>query len=575
MRQEATPFTPRSSDKKAIAEFVDKLEAFERGEIGPDQFRAFRLTRGVYGQRQTDSQMIRVKIPFGLLGAEQLEALADVAERFGHGLGHVTTRQNVQFHFVKMSDAETVMLRLDQAGLTTRDACGNTARTVTACERAEVCGDSPFDVSPYAEALTRYFLRHPLSGTLPRKFKSAFSGCASDCAFAQINDLGFLAKVQDGQPGFRVVCAGGLSTSPQAAITLHDFVPAAEIGRVGEAILRLFDRLGNRDNKHRARLKYVVRKLGEAKFRETYEAVRAEVDAEATGELKLPEAPARTPAPKVPAPDTRPVGYLPWRASAVVDQRQDGYAAVYVRLFLGDLTAQAMRGLARVVNRFGDGSLRLTIDQNLLLPWVHKESLPALFVELEALGLTRAGIHTARDVLSCPGASSCALAVTSSRSLGRAIAERLEAEDAASLSAVGQTSIKISGCPHSCGQHHVADVGFHGAAKSFSGTTVPVYQLHLGGGVDATGARFGKQVVKIIARRVPEAVVLLMQLFEADKQEGERASDFFRRVDPKKVIAHLAPLAGPPDTGDVATEQFDIGESRGFVLDTKEGECAA
>jgi len=223
------------------------------------------------------------------------------------------------------------------------------------------------------------------------------------------------------------------------------------------------------------------------------------------------------------------------------------------------------------VNQFGDGSLRLTIDQNLLLPWVHTSSLPALYVELSKLGMTKAGIHTAHDVLSCPGASSCALAVTSSKSLAGAISERLASEDARALEAIAETSIKISGCPHSCGQHHVADIGFHGAAKTFGGTTVPVYQLHLGGGVGADGARFGKQVVKIIARRVPDAVVVLMKLYEAERSEGETASHFFRRVDPKRVIAALADLAGPPESA----EAFDVGQSTGFQLETKEGECAA
>ncbi|HWL87859.1 MAG TPA: nitrite/sulfite reductase, partial [Polyangiaceae bacterium] len=290
---EHAPYLPRYSDPKDIEDFVTQLEAFEQSRISPENFRTFRLQRGVYGQRQSDVQMIRVKIPYGLVGAAQLEALADVADRYAHGIGNVTTRQNVQFHFVQMKDVEPAMRRLDEAGLTTREACGNTARTVTACEVAEVCKTAPFDVSPYAEALTRYFLRHPLSGGLPRKFKTAFSGCAHDCAMAQINDMGFIAKLKDGEPGFTVVCAGGLSTSPQAAIVLHEFVHPGEIARVGEAILRLFHRLGNRDNKHRARLKYVLRKLGEAKFRETYAQIRAEVDAEAAGELKLPEAPGR------------------------------------------------------------------------------------------------------------------------------------------------------------------------------------------------------------------------------------------------------------------------------------------
>ena len=563
---------PRFSNPKDIDDFVEKLEAFERGELGPDQFRAFRLTRGVYGQRQDDEQMIRVKIPAGLIGKEQLEALADVGDRYARGLGHLTTRQNVQFHFVKMKDAEAALRRLDEAGLTTREACGNSVRTVTACEVAEVCSGAAFDVTPYAEGLTRLFLRHPMSGSLPRKFKVAFSGCARDCAYGAINDLGFVAEVRDGERGFKVLAAGGLSTTPQAALTLHEFVPAAEIGRVGEAILRVFFHMGNRENKHRARLKYVLRKLGEAGFREAYGRHRAAVDAEAAGELKLPEVPQRTPAPPVvdgapPAP-----GYLAWRAASVVDQKQDGYAAVYARLFLGDMTTAQMRALGDVIERFGDGTLRLTIDQNLLIPWVDGRSLPALHRALDALGLARLGIHTANDVTSCPGASSCNLAVTASRPLAAAIAERLDQADARELAAIRGTTIKISGCPNSCGQHHVADLGFHGGAKHVSGTTIPVYQLHLGGGVGADGARFGRQVVKIVARRVPDAVVALMRLYDAERQEGETPSAFFRRVDPKRVTATLGDLV---TAAPVETDRFDIGETQGFQVDTKDGECAA
>jgi len=255
-------FLPKFSDKGDIDEFVGKLEAFEAGEINAEQFRTFRLLRGVYGQRQSDVQMFRIKIPFGLLGPEQLVAIADVADKYSRGFCHVTTRQNIQLHFLKLSDCEAVMHRLDEAGMTSREACGNSVRNVTACELAEVCAHAPFDVSPYAEAIVRLFLRGPLSAGLPRKFKIAFSGCGRDCAFGAIHDIGFIAKVVDGQRGFKVYAAGGLSTTPQAATTLHEFVPAAEIGRVGEALIRLFHDLGNRDNKSRARLKYVLRKLG-------------------------------------------------------------------------------------------------------------------------------------------------------------------------------------------------------------------------------------------------------------------------------------------------------------------------
>jgi sulfite reductase beta subunit-like hemoprotein len=567
-------FLPKFSDKRDIEEFVQKLGAFERGELTPDQFRSYRLLRGVYGQRQSDVQMIRVKIPFGQVGPEQMHAIADVADRYSRGYGHVTTRQNVQLHFVKLSDAEAAQRRLDEAGLTTREACGNSVRTVTACAQAGVCSGAAFDVTPYAEAITRHFLRHPLSGSLPRKFKIAFSGCESDCAFGAIHDVGFIAQVKDGQRGFKVLAAGGLSTTPQAAIVLHEFIPAGEMLRVGEALVRLFHALGNRDNKARARMKYVLRKLGEETFRAKYQEQRAAIDAEAFAELTLPAPSGNTPAPPVelPADGSQPEGYLAWRSTNVIDQVQEGYAAAYVRLFLGDITSTQLRQLAEIVPRFGDGTMRFTVDQNILVPWVDKKSLPALYVALREIGLSLGNVHTALDVTSCPGAESCNLAVTSSRNVSRAIAERLAGADVAGASGLAGTTIKVSGCPNSCGQHHVADIGWHGAAKHVKGTTFPMYQLHLGGGVDGNGARFGRQVVKVVARRVPDAVAVLVKLFESDHEPGETPARFFVRVDPKRVVAAL---------GDIATaapepqEQTDIGEETGFHVAIGAGECAA
>ncbi|MBX3552203.1 MAG: nitrite/sulfite reductase, partial [Pseudolabrys sp.] len=388
---------PRFSDPRDVDEFVSTLERYEQGELSPEQFRAFRLLRGVYGQRQDGFQMMRVKIPFGRLDSRALEALADVGERWSRGFGHVTTRQNVQFHFLRMTDVEAAMRRLDEAGLTTREACGNSVRAVTACELAEICDGAPFDVTPYAEAITRLFLGHPLSSSLPRKFKIAFSGCASDCAKAAIHDLGFIAKVENGERGFKIVAAGGLSSSPQNALVLHEWVRAAEIGRAGEAIVRLFHRLGNRDNRHRARLKYVLKKLGEQGFREAYASVRAEVDAEAAAELALPPPADRAPAPAVVEPAPKSSSYLAWRSTSVVDARDPAYVGAYVRLRLGDATSEELRALGRIADELGDGTVRLTIDQNVLIPWVDKRSVPALFARLEAAGLARLDLHTARD----------------------------------------------------------------------------------------------------------------------------------------------------------------------------------
>ena len=565
---------PRFSDPKDVDEFVEKLEAFERGDIGPDQFRAFRLLRGVYGQRQDGSQMIRVKIPFGRLDENALVALADVADRFSRGFGHVTTRQNVQFHFVKMSDVETLMRRLDDAGLTTREACGNSVRAVTACELAEVCSGAPFDVTPYAEAITRWFLRHPLSASLPRKFKIAFSGCRSDCAKAAIHDLGFIAEVRNGEKGFKIVAGGGLSASPRNALVIHEWTRASEIGRAGEAIVRLFHKLGNRENKARARLKYVLKKLGDDGFRAAYAEARAEVDAEATAELSEPPAPLRAPSPPLDATDVQndKAAYFAWRAASVVDQKQDGYVAVYVRLLLGDVTSAEMRELGRLASTVGDGTIRLTIDQNLLIPWVDKRSLPALYTRLAKAGLARLDLHTARDVTSCQGADTCNLAVTSSRGLARAITEKLETEGLGAHGDAAKTLIKVSGCPNSCGQHHIADLGFHGGAKNTGDGAVPVYQLHLGGGVDARGARFGRQVVKVLAKRVPDVVVRLLKLYEQERYADETPAAFFERLDGKRVVAALGDLVTAPPT---AEERTDVGETAGFLVHAGAGECAA
>jgi sulfite reductase (ferredoxin) len=566
-------FLPKFSDPRDIDEFVGKLEAFEKGEMNPEQFRSFRLLRGVYGQRQTDVQMFRIKIPYGLVGAEQLLAVADVTDQYSRGFGHVTTRQNIQLHFVKLSDSEAIMRRLAETGLTTREACGNSVRTVTACELAEVCSDAAFDVTPYAEAVTRLFLRGPISASLPRKFKIAFSGCGTDCAFGAIHDVGFIAQIRDGQQGFKVYAAGGLSTTPQAALTLHEFVPAAEIGRVGEALLRLFHAHGNRENRSRARMKYVLRKVGEEKFRALYAEYRAQVDAEAAAELHVTSGPRNTPFPVVSDGDgAQAPGYLAWRTSNVLAQRQEGYSAAYIRLFLGDITSAQMRALAAILGRFGDGTARLTVDQNILVPWVANGSLPSLYRALREVGLARTGVHTASDVTACPGAESCNLAVTSSRNVAKAISERLELPDVAHAAGMADTTIKISGCPNSCGQHHIADIGWHGAVKNVNGVAYPMYQLHLGGGVDESGAKFGRQVVKVVARRLPEAVALLVKLYDAERIDGESPAIFFRRIDPKRVVAALGELASAAPT---QGEEIDVGEQAGFHVAIGAGECAA
>ncbi|MBK8697874.1 MAG: nitrite/sulfite reductase [Deltaproteobacteria bacterium] len=528
MTQMTSPFLPRFSDPGDIDEFVSTLGRFERGELSAEDFRRYRLTRGVYGQRQTDVQMLRVKIPQGVLAPASLEALAEVAERFGHGHGNVTTRQNVQFHFVQMAHVETAMRRLDEAGLTTREACGNTVRTVTADPLAGVCNHGTFDVTPYGEAITRFFLRSAWANSLPRKFKIALGYEPGDTAMAGIHDIGLIARVREGKRGFLMRVAGGLSTSPQAAIVFHEFLPEERLLDACEAVNRVFDRTGNRDNKHRARLKYVLRKMGHEPFlaalHEEYAAVLARGGTPL--DLSVATAPPTPPPPATTddAPSTRGPGYLLWRGGNTVAQDQPGYHAVLIRLALGAVTATQLRALSKLVTDFADGSLRTSIEQNLVLRWVPTHRLPALHSALDAIGLAKPGARTVADVTTCPGAETCNLAVTASRQVGAAISARLES-DVALLPAVktaAATVIKVSGCPNSCGQHHIADIGWHGAARKVGDRTAPVYQLHLGGGFDENGARFGRQIVKIPARRVAEAVARLVQLYADEKAEGRR-----------------------------------------------------
>jgi sulfite reductase (ferredoxin) len=575
-----SPYLPRFSDPGDIDEFVSTLGRFERGEISSEDFRRYRLTRGVYGQRQTDVQMLRVKIPQGVLAPASLVALAEVAERFGHGHGNVTTRQNVQFHFVQMAHVETAMRRLDEAGLTTREACGNTVRTITADPLAGVCNHGTFDVTPYGEAITRFFLRSSWANSLPRKFKVALGYEPGDTAMAGIHDIGLIARVRDGKRGFLMRVAGGLSTSPQAAIVFHEFLPEERLLDACEAVNRVFDRTGNRDNKHRARLKYVLRKMGHGPFlaalHEEYAAVLARggtpLDLSVTTAPPTPPPPATTDD----APATRGPGYLLWRGGNTVAQDQPGYHAVLIRLALGAVTAGQLRALATIITDFADGSLRTSIEQNLVLRWVPTHRLPALHAALDAIGLAKPGARTVSDVTTCPGAESCNLAVTASRQVGAAISARLEGDVALSpaVKVAAATVIKVSGCPNSCGQHHIADIGWHGAARKVGDRTAPVYQLHLGGGFDEGGARFGRQVVKIPARRVAEAVARLVQLYADEKADGETATAFYRRVTGARVHALLDDLADlDSDTPD---ETFlDIGESMGFRVAIGEGECAA
>jgi sulfite reductase beta subunit-like hemoprotein len=589
-----------------IEEFVTTLERYERGEMTPDQWRAFRLVRGTYGQRQAeDAQMLRVKIPQGHLISEQLDALADVGERYSRGFGHITTRQNVQFHFVKLHDVEHAMRRLADAGLTTREACGNSVRNITACPYAGVAADERFDVTPYAEALTRFLLRHPLSSTLPRKFKIAFEGCAADHIATAVNDLGFRAVVgPDGGRGFRVTAGGGTAIMATSAGLLHEFLPASEVLRVAEAILRVFKRLGDYEHRQRNRMKFMIKTLGWTRWREEYDReltacrLRGQV---ATLEIEPPAGESRPEWVKDSSPSVGHVasrvssrritgpGLTPnvvpvfqagdeafarWRLTNIRPQKQFGYMMAIVSVPLGDLTSEQMRLVGELARAYGDGTIRVTAEQNLLFRWVNSCDVRQLYRRLAAAGLGLAEAGTIADVTSCPGAETCRLAVTQSRGLGRLLEDHLRARPDL-IEAADGARIKISGCPNGCGLHHIATFGFQGSVRRLGSRAVPQYFVMVGGGAHDRGAAFGRLAAKIPARRIAEAVERLIDLYASGRAPGETATAFFQRVELDVVKARLAGLEALRPGDAVAADFVDLAEANEFAPEVMDGECSA
>jgi sulfite reductase beta subunit-like hemoprotein len=589
-----------------IDEFVATLEKYERGEITADQWRAFRLVRGTYGQRQAeDAQMLRVKVPQGLLTAGQLDTLAEIGERYSRGFGHITTRQNIQFHFVKLHDAEPAMRLLAEAGITTREACGNSVRNITACPYAGVAADEVFDVTPYAEAMTRYLLRQPISSTLPRKFKIAFEGCPVDHALTWINDLGFQAVVgSDGGRGFRVVAGGGTSILPTPASVIHEFLPASDIFRVAQALMRVFQRFGDYKHKQRNRMKFMIRELGWTRWLEEYERelTRCRLGGDVPTCDIEPEASEDKPGwPKEPAPSVgtiaarvsaqRPSGpgilptivpllqagddqYARWRATNVRPQRHFGYMIVTATVPLGDFTSAQMRTLGELARAYSDGTVRVTPDQNLVFRWVNACDVRQFYRRLAAAGLGGAEAGTIADVASCPGAESCRLAVTQSRGLARLLEESLRARPDL-IEAADGARIKISGCPNGCGQHHVATLGFQGSVRRVDGRAVPQYFVLVGGGANREGVAFARLAAKVPARRLPEVVTRLIALYGRERAAGESANDFFARVPVERVKHELADLARLSAAEAVPEDYIDLAEAGEFAPVVLEGECSA
>lgn len=565
-----------------VLSIYDTLSDYLRGLIPEDQFRRFRLLRGIYGQRQPGVQMVRVKIPLGRLKSHQLKRMGELSKEYGNGRLHITTRQDIQFHFVPLERVPELVAHLAYEGLTTREACGNTVRNVTACPLAGLCPEEHFDVTPYARAVSRYFLRHPLVQNLPRKFKIAFSGCEKDCAVGWINDIGFIASSKCGVPGgkgFRMVVGGGLGPTPEVAHPLREYVPIDEVIPLCEAVLRVFDQYGERRNRTRARLKFLIRRIGMKLFADYVALERAQLPERHPIEEGSPETfPSPSSAPFVNSALEMP-GFSPngtfkrWLRHSVTRQKQEGFCVVTVFVPKGDLTADQAIALADVSDRYGKGLLRTTISQNLLIPWVEEVQLSSLYQALEKIGLGEPYAHTLADVVSCPAASTCRLGVTRAKNLADLLMEVLKpmAED----EDLQDVTVKMSGCPNACGQHYLGTIGFHGAAASTENQKVPCYQVLIGGRGPG-GITLGRKFIRVPAHRVPELVLRLITLYRQHREEGESLYDFFWRANSTWLTHQVKDLADMQvKPGEEDRFFCDIGETEPFKVEVGEGECAA
>jgi sulfite reductase beta subunit-like hemoprotein len=572
--------------EREFDDFDNEAEKYLAGETPETEFIGFRLKQGVYGQRQADVQMCRVKLPWGGITPEQMDMFADVVERWAPlNKAHITTRQNIQIHHIPLRDMAELIRDISASGLSTREGCGNTVRNVTADPWAGVCHDELWDPTPYVGAYVRYFVRHPTTQLMPRKVKTAFTGSDTDRALTGIHDIAFIARERDGVKGFEIRVGGGTSIMPRIAPTLVDFVTAedGEYLKWAEAVFRIFDRQDwLRVNRARARIKVLVDKVG-------IEAVREMVDEELQGDwvaerdfsidhrLFLHDEEANAPAPPLSAgsPNGDGSAFARFVDANVERQRQTGFSAVQVKVVRGDLTPEQFRGLAAIMRDYSGGYARTTVHQNLLLRWVRHEAVYDVWQRLNELGLGDAGSDEINDVVSCPGTDSCKLGITSSMGLNRAVQERIEAMNITDP-LTRRIHIKMSGCPNGCSQHHIGNIGFYGASIKVGEHTIPAYVAHIGGNYEGGEIAYGARLkVRLAAKRVPEAVERWLRKYEAERTEGEPFNAFAERVGTKAFEDAVRDLAMPVEFGLETMNHFiDWNRNVPFQVIRGEGECA-
>ena len=561
-----------------ILELDKKIKDFRKGTLNEDRFRSFRLSRGVYGQRQPGVQMIRFKLPFGKISSKQLNIIADAADEYSNGNLHLTTRQDVQIYFVSLDKTPELWAKLEQEDITLRGSCGNTVRNITASAISGIDPKEPFDVSPYAQELFKYFLRTPFSQELGRKFKIAFSSNDDDDAFTFMHDLGFIPKVKivEGKilRGFKVLIGGGLGAQPFLAKTASEFLEEDQVIPFTEAVIRVYDRYGERFNRQKARIKYLINKIGIEQLLKYVEEERAALTVKTfviNKELISVK------------PNTKDISYTTfkvsenqkykdWLATNVFEQKQQGFYGVNIKLFLGNLNSETARSLADVVNSYAADDIRITINQGFLLKFIPKSALPALFKALDKLGFAEPGFNSVADITSCPGTATCALGITSSTGVSKEL-EKVIKEEYSELIYNSDIKIKISGCMNSCGQHSLAQIGFHGSSIKNGTATIPALQLVLGGGVVGNGeGRISEKIIKIPTKRAPNVIRTLFDDYEKNSENGELFNTYYDKKG-KDYFYQLLKLYG--DTSLLkADEYLDWGHTEEFRTQIGVGECA-
>lgn len=559
--------------EKDIIELENKIRLFKEGKLDEEKFRSLRLARGIYGQRQPGVQMIRIKIPYGKLTSRQLNAIADISDKYSNGKLHITTRQDLQIHYVSLDQTPELWSELEASDITLREACGNTVRNITASENAGVHPNELFDVTPYAHATFKYFLRNPVQQELGRKFKMAFSATDEDTAFSYIHDLGFIPRIENGNRGFKVLLGGGLGAQPSLAEVAYEFLPEENVIPFIEALIRFFDRNGERNRRHKARLKYILKDLGIKELLNQVEEFRKaskvstypvpfedwksshEKEYKELGNVKVDEA-----------------EFSLWKATNTFEQKQKGFYGVYAKVPLGNFTTQIARQLADLVDNIAADDIRLTIGQNLLLKFIRPEHLKHVYHAFKQFGWANAGHNSVADITSCPGTDTCNLGISNSTNFASNLESIIDREYKELLTN-NEIKIKISGCMNSCGQHGLAHIGWHGSSMKNEGKVLPALQILLGGGTLGAGeGRVGQKVIKIPSKRGGEALRTILNDYQNQAQEGEYFLNYFDRQGKDYFYQILKPLANL-DTLTPA-DYVDWGHDTEFATAVGVGECA-